>query len=106
MMEYMAGGKPVVATCVGGLPDMIADGAEGLLVERGNSQDLAAAIGRLLRNPQLRAEMGARARRRQRAEYDINLTVKGIESLYEELFRVSSRWGSERCAPSVFETSW
>lgn len=106
VMEYMAGGKPVVATCVGGLPDMIADGAEGLLVERGNSQELAAAIGRLLRNPQLRVEMGARARRRQRAEYDINLTVKGIESLYEELFRVSSRGRSERCAPSVFETSW
>jgi len=56
--------RPVVAFRVGGLPEIVADGRTGLLVDEGNSAALAAAILRLLLNPGEAAEMGRRARER------------------------------------------
>jgi glycosyltransferase involved in cell wall biosynthesis len=86
VMEYMDAGKPVVATRVGGVPDLIEDGVNGLLVESQDSSSLAASIAELLRDPDRRAEMGARGRQRRRSEFDIDVTVKRLEGLYEELW--------------------
>ena len=91
MIEYMAAARPVVATRVGGVPDLIEHGAHGLLVERGNVQGLAGAIATLLRDADLREAMGARARRRQRLEFGIDRMVDRIQLLYEELFRANRR---------------
>jgi glycosyltransferase involved in cell wall biosynthesis len=99
VMEYMAAGKPIVATRVGGVPDLVTNGVHGLLVERGDVRGLAQSIAELLRDAGLRAAMGARGRRRQRLEFDIDLMVRRLETLYEELFRVTERARSEHWAP-------
>jgi glycosyltransferase involved in cell wall biosynthesis len=91
VMEYMAAGLPVVATRVGGVPELIEEGVHGLLIDPGDPDALARAVASLLRNPALRAEMGARARERQRREFDIDATVRRLETVYEELFRTSRR---------------
>ena len=83
VMEYMEGAKPVVATAVGGVPDQVADGDNGLLVPPRDSRRLAGAIGELLADPELAARMGARGRERRREEFSIDTTVRRIEELYE-----------------------
>ena len=86
IMEYMEAGKPVVATRVGGLPDLIEHGVHGLLVEPRDPDGLAASIAELLRDPDRAVAMGARGRERRRNEFDIELTVNRLQELYEELW--------------------
>ncbi|MBN2292949.1 MAG: glycosyltransferase [Pirellulales bacterium] len=62
LLEAMACGTPVVATPVGGVPDMIKDGMQGILVEPGQPQQLHQAIHRLLDDPQLWRECSCNAR--------------------------------------------
>jgi glycosyltransferase involved in cell wall biosynthesis len=88
VMEYMAAGKPVVGTRVGGLPDLVVDGANGLLVPPRNPSALADAVASLLVDPAERRRMGEEGRRRQRREFDLDNTVRRIEELYETLFSV------------------
>jgi glycosyltransferase involved in cell wall biosynthesis len=85
VMEAMAAGKPVVATRVGGVPDLIDDGVHGLLVPRRDPRALADSIARLLGDEGLRSELGRQGRERQRREFDIGVTVRRVESLYDEL---------------------
>jgi len=96
IMEYMAAGKPIVATSVGGVPDLVTHGVDGLLVERGDVLRLAQSIAVLLRDPERRTAMGARGGRRQRQEFDIDLMLGRLAMLYDELFRVTERARSER----------
>ena len=91
VLEYMAAGKGIVATRVGGVPDLIEDGVHGLLVAPRDPHALACAIADLVRSPSLRADMGSRARERQRREFDIDVTVRRIEDLYEQLYLASAR---------------
>jgi glycosyltransferase involved in cell wall biosynthesis len=62
--EAMAAGRAVVASRVGGIPELVADGETGLLVPPGNAADLAEAITTLLRDPGRRRAMGCRGRQR------------------------------------------
>ena len=61
-LEALQRGIPVVASCLGGLPEIVKDGANGLLVPPGDAEELARALGRLARDPQLLARLGAGAR--------------------------------------------
>jgi glycosyltransferase involved in cell wall biosynthesis len=85
VMEYMDAALPIVATAVGGVPDLIESGVHGLLVPRGEPQALAAAITRALAEPERSREMAARARERRRSEFDIDTLVRRLEALYLEL---------------------
>ena len=85
VMEYMQAGLPVVATRVGGMPDLIEPGIHGLLVGRGDSPALASALAELLADPERARTMGARGAERQRAEFDIDVLVRRIESIYVDL---------------------
>ena len=67
--EAMASGRPVVATAVGALADMVEPGQTGFLAERGDAGGIAAHVATLLANPDLAAEMGAEAGRRARARF-------------------------------------
>jgi glycosyltransferase involved in cell wall biosynthesis len=86
VMEYMEAGKPVVSTRVGGVPDLVEDGVTGLLVEPQDPAALAAAIARLLRDPDESARMGEAGRERRRGEFSIENTTRCVEALYEELY--------------------
>lgn len=85
VMEYMEAGLPVVATGVGGIPDMISPGVEGVLVPPLDPGAIARAVAGLLRDPERAAEMGRRGRRRRREEFDLDATARRIGELYEEL---------------------
>lgn len=85
ILEAMSAGLPVVATPVGGIPEIITDGQEGLLVPAGSVDELAGAIRRLVRDPRLQAEMGARGRAKFRERFDASVIVPRIESIYAEL---------------------
>ena len=83
----MAAGSAIVATRVGGIPELVDDRVHGLLVPPGDVDALAGAIRELLQDPALREELGRNARDRQQAELDLDVMVRRIEALYEELRR-------------------
>jgi glycosyltransferase involved in cell wall biosynthesis len=91
ILEYLEAGLPVVSTRVGGIPDVIDDGVQGLLVPRRDPEALASALGSLLTDPLRAAEMGARGRERRRAEFDIARTVERTERLYLALHEAGGR---------------
>ena len=91
LMEYMAASKAIVATRVGGVPELIEDRAQGILVAPRDVNALAAAIRDLLRNPSLRKELGRRARERQQAELNFDVMMRRFEALYEELASQGTR---------------
>ncbi len=85
LLEYMAAGKAIVATSVGGIPGIIEDDVHGLLVPPQDAEALAHAIARLLGDEGLRARLGAAASQRQRREFDVDAVVAATEALYDEL---------------------
>ncbi|HEX9428599.1 MAG TPA: glycosyltransferase family 4 protein, partial [Candidatus Polarisedimenticolia bacterium] len=64
LVEAMAAGLPVIASAVGGVPEVLEEGRDGLLIPPGDAEAVALAIARLADDPALRLEMGRRARRR------------------------------------------
>jgi glycosyltransferase involved in cell wall biosynthesis len=87
VLESMAAGVPVVATDCGAVRDLVADGEEGYVVPVGDPDALAAGLAAVLDDPVLRAELGARARRRAEAEYAIETTAARFERLLTGLVR-------------------
>lgn len=85
VMEYMDAALPIVATAVGGVPDLIESGVHGLLVPPRDPVALAGAVSDLLDDPERGRTMGARARERRRTEFDIDTLVGRLEALYGEL---------------------
>jgi glycosyltransferase involved in cell wall biosynthesis len=85
VLEFMDAGKPIVATDVGGIPEVIEDGVHGVLVPPRDEAALAAALTRLLEDMDRGREMGARARDRCRRELSLDRTVESLQELYEEL---------------------
>jgi glycosyltransferase involved in cell wall biosynthesis len=85
LLEYMAAGRAIVATAVGGNVELIEDGVHGLLVPPGDPHELAAAIYRLLANPALRARLGAAARDRVEARYSRDGMIQRFEEFYAQL---------------------
>ncbi|HEX8756911.1 MAG TPA: glycosyltransferase family 4 protein [Steroidobacteraceae bacterium] len=82
VIEAMAAGLPVVATRGGALPEVVVDGETGILVERGDSEALAAAIGKLLSDPHLRRRMGHAGRKRVQQLFTWDRSVARLEELY------------------------
>lgn len=99
LMEALGAGKPVVATAVGGVPEIVRDGIEGRLVPPGDPEALAGALLELLRDPELRERMGAAGRLRQQTEFDVHVMVKRLEALYERLFARTARARREGWTP-------
>jgi glycosyltransferase involved in cell wall biosynthesis len=84
LLEVMALGKPVVVTRVGGSPEVVSDGVDGLLVPPRDPEALAQGILTVLRDVSLRQRLGASARRRA-ADFDIRHAVRRTEQVYGEL---------------------
>ncbi len=84
VLEAMEAGVPVVASAVGGLPDQIAHGRDGVLVSPGDPVALAGALGGLLRDPDRRRDLGTGGRRRVAGDgYD--RLVERMEAVYRRL---------------------
>jgi glycosyltransferase involved in cell wall biosynthesis len=84
VLECMANGTPIVATAVGGLPQMVLDGETGVLVPPRDPEALAGAIGRLLVDPERRAMLAAAAANRL-SEFRIEAVARRFADLYETL---------------------
>lgn len=88
--------RPVVATRVSGLPEIIEDGVTGLLVPPRNPQALGAAVIGLLQDRDRAQKMGAAGRRTVEEKFGLDRMVQEIERLYEILM---SHSGKERAEP-------
>jgi glycosyltransferase involved in cell wall biosynthesis len=85
IIEAMALGKPVVASSVGGILDLIEDGGNGILVPPRDSDALGKAILQLIRNKDLAEALGNNGKTMVYPEFDISVMLKKIEGLYESL---------------------
>lgn len=85
LMEAMAAGKPVVATAVGGVPELVADGVTGVLVPPEDFRALADAIKGLLSDEKRALAMGAAGRERVQQCFSIDAMVAKTEVLYQKL---------------------
>ena len=79
-------GRPVVASRIGGLPEIVLDGETGLLVPPGDWRTLRGAIQCLLDDPAQRERMGALARQRV-VEFQARAVVPRIEQVYQEVLQ-------------------
>lgn len=86
LLEAMHAGLPIVASDTGGIPDVVTDGASGLLVPPGDPAALARAIDRLLADRDLAARLGERARA-EAAAYDWDVLAGEVLGIYEAALR-------------------
>ena len=98
LMESMARGVPVIATRVGGVPELVRDGVDGLLVEPGNPEQLAIAMLELLDNAERRQEMGGMGRARIQSDFSVRSMVTRTEAVYLDLLGRKQR---RRLPPST-----
>jgi len=84
-IEALAAGRPVVATRVGGVPDVVREGEDGFLVEPGDVDALAERLARLAADPELRERLGAAGRTRVVPRYSVERLVDDIDLLYRSL---------------------
>jgi glycosyltransferase involved in cell wall biosynthesis len=82
VLEAMASGLPIVATTVGGVPEVVSDGVTGLLVSPRDPQALASALLRLHHDAESALRFGSAGRRRVEAQFDVRQMVARYEQLY------------------------
>ena len=85
LIESFAYGKPVIGSNIGGIPEHICDGKDGLLFEPGNAKDLAEKIDSMSNNPDRTIEMGKEARKKAETCYSKNTHMKAILDIYGAL---------------------
>jgi glycosyltransferase involved in cell wall biosynthesis len=91
-LEAMAAGRPVVNTSLAtAVPHVARDGLEGLTVPPNDPEALAAALRRLLDDPELAQRIGAAGQRRARADFDLALFLDRMEKLYQQAIDVRRR---------------
>ncbi len=86
-IEAMLAGKPVVASNVDGLPEVVLDQETGILVPPGEPKVLADAICTLLDSPEKRREMGEKGRQRAIRHFNIDKMVRDYEEFYDSYIR-------------------
>jgi glycosyltransferase involved in cell wall biosynthesis len=87
LLEAMGARLPVVGNAIGGLNDVIADGASGFLVPVGDHRAMAAKIMDLARDPALRSKMGTAGRDLVRAQYSLDRVVDSLQTIYQEILK-------------------
>ena len=97
LMEALAAGRPVIATQVAGVSELVEDGVTGFIVPPGDSETLADRIGRLADDPDLRARMGRAGRETVRAAFDARQEARRIGALF-------AGQAGPACAPPRWKT--
>jgi glycosyltransferase involved in cell wall biosynthesis len=85
ILEAMAMKKPVVATAVGGIPEIVEPGVTGYLHQRGNSKELAEAIMSLIENPEQASRIGQTAYEHVRQQYSRRAFSDEISKAYSQV---------------------
>jgi len=85
LLEAMAYKLPVVATNVGGIPDTITDGVEGLLVPPGCQYSIAAALKKLILNTDMRVNMGLKSREKIKKQFSIEANCSKLINIYQSI---------------------
>lgn len=85
IIEALSAGKPVVATRVGGVPELVEDGVSGYLAEPKDPESIAAALLKALDDPEKTRQMGQAAQEKTLQRYSIKRLVGDLETLYDEL---------------------
>ena len=85
LLEAMAAGRPVVATAVGGVPEVVSDGETGILVPAGDMFGFAEALARLLRDDTTRHRMGVAAARRAGGTFALDRMRAATQAVYDEV---------------------
>lgn len=85
VLESMAAGVPVVATRVGGTPEIIHDGEDGIMIPPGNAEAIAEAVSRIIEDPSLAARLSAKGRGRAEEAFSLDAMVRHTQDLYLEL---------------------
>ncbi len=91
--EAMSCGKPVVATAVGSMPEVVADGGTGFLIPLGDRRRFAAQIVTLLQNEALARQFGEAGRRRVEALFRWEMVARRLVDLYQQVLHADSRQG-------------
>ena len=100
LLEAMAMGRPIVATKVGGVPEVVEDGVTGLLVPPADPASLARAILTLAEAPDLRRTLGQAGARRVRERFHVAKMARQIEAVYEEVLRACPGGGGGKACAS------
>jgi glycosyltransferase involved in cell wall biosynthesis len=85
VLEAMAYGKAVVASRIGGIPELVVDGETGVLFEPGDAYELRSRISRLMDDPSLRARMGAAGRVRVEKQFSVDKHNANLLETYRSL---------------------
>jgi glycosyltransferase involved in cell wall biosynthesis len=85
IMEYMALGKPVIATAGGGTPELVEDGVSGFLIPGNDIQEMVRCLNYLLDHPEEARQMGALGQARTRKEFSLNRMVESHLELYSRM---------------------
>lgn len=93
ILESQAAGVPTVASPVGGVPEVITDGRNGILLSGHTAGDLCASVKRLIDDVELRRQFSRNSRRRMEESFTAQREIQQIESLYEHEFLCKSRGG-------------
>jgi glycosyltransferase involved in cell wall biosynthesis len=91
LMEAMATGRPVVATRIAGIAELVEDGVSGVLVAPGNLDELTSALERLACSAELRVQMGLAGRRKVEADFDARRCGSQVADVLRELARPAAR---------------
>ena len=94
LVEGMAAGKPVVATRVGAIPDIVRDGETGWLVSPGDDQAMADCLARILNDDDRRRQMGRDAREVARVQFGVRHVARAYYELYQRVL-ASSQVGTK-----------
>jgi glycosyltransferase involved in cell wall biosynthesis len=94
LLEAMATGTPIVATDVGGVPDLITSGQHGLLASLGDVAALAWSVERLLKDPALRRDLAAAARHRVEESFSMRNMARQLAELYSSAITLERRHGT------------
>jgi glycosyltransferase involved in cell wall biosynthesis len=90
-LEALACGVPVVASRIGGNPEIVRDGENGLVFEPGDSEGLAERLASLAADPALAHRLGGRGREIVEREYSLSAQVEGMLAILEEVASSGSR---------------
>jgi len=95
VLEAMAVGRPVIATQVGGIPEVIESGKNGILIKPGDANELAQNILVLLKNPKLQKGLGTNAAYFIANQFNLNKIANKVQNLYEKVLNPVSKgeWG-------------